>query len=134
MKKNKLKFFLSLIGVGAVFTAIFLYFYLYKQHRDIGQEEAQFSISAIELSNEFMENSALSSQKYADKTIEAYGKISSLDAVNNSLMLDEKLFFTLSKSDIKNLKVDQTIKIKGRFVGYDDLLEELKMDQCSIVE
>jgi hypothetical protein len=26
------------------------------------------------------------------------------------------------------------IKIKGRFIGYDDLLEEIKIDQCIILE
>ncbi|WP_026710890.1 hypothetical protein [Flavobacterium filum] len=134
MKKNKLKFFLLLIGVSAVFTAVFLYFYLYKDHRNIAQEKAQFTLSVAELSNAFLENSEESSQKFADKTIETYGKISSVDTNNNSLMVDEKLFFTLSKSDLKDLRVNQTIKVKGRFVGYDDLLEELKMDQCSIVK
>ncbi|MBN8567298.1 MAG: hypothetical protein J0M25_11265 [Flavobacteriales bacterium] len=134
MKKNKLKFFLLLIGVSAVFTAVFLYFYLYKDHRNIGQEKAQFTLSVVELSNAFIENSEESSRKFADKTIETYGKISSVDTINNSLMVDEKLFFTLSKTDLKDLRVNQTIKVKGRFVGYDDLLEELKMDQCSIVK
>jgi hypothetical protein len=32
------------------------------------------------------------------------------------------------------IKAGDAIKIKGRFVGYDDLLEELKMDQVSILK
>ena len=31
-------------------------------------------------------------------------------------------------------KVNDSIKLKGRFIGYDDLLGEFKMDECSIVE
>lgn len=134
MKKNKLKFFLLLIAVCALVTAAFLYFYVYKNHRDISKEKTQFSLSVVELSNEFLENSEVSSQKFADKTIETYGIISSIDTFNNALMIDEKLFFTLSKSELHDLKLNQSIKIKGRFIGYDDLLGELKMDQCSIVE
>jgi hypothetical protein len=35
---------------------------------------------------------------------------------------------------VLNLQSNQTVKIKGRFVGYDDLMEELKMDQCQLIE
>jgi hypothetical protein len=34
---------------------------------------------------------------------------------------------------LSKLKVNDTIVVKGRCIGYDDLLEEIKLDQCSIV-
>ena len=36
---------------------------------------------------------------------------------------------------MKNIiKTSKKVTIKGRFVGYDDLFGELKMDQCLIIE
>lgn len=56
-----------------------------------------------------------------------------MDLVNNAIVLEEKLSLTISEKKVKNLKLEQTIKVKERFVGFDDLLEELKMDQCELI-
>lgn len=134
MKKNKLKKTAIIFVVFAVSTALFIYFYVYKNHRDIGQEIALYSISTVKISEEFIENSVLSSQKYTDKTIETYGKVTALDSSNNSVVLDAKMFFTLDSKQFEKLKLNQEIRIKGRFVGFDDLLNELKMDQCIFIK
>ena len=80
-----------------------------------------------------MNDSETNIKKYADKTIETYGKITSLDLENNAIVLDNKVFLKMTEMISKDLTIQQTVKIKGRFVGFDDLLEELKMDQCIIV-
>jgi hypothetical protein len=134
MKKNKLKKTAIIFVVFAVSTALFIYFYVYKNHRDIGQEISLYSISTVKISEEFIENSVLSSQKYTDKTIETYGKVTALDSSNNSVVLDAKMFFTLDSKQFEKLKLNQEIRIKGRFVGFDDLLNELKMDQCIFIK
>jgi hypothetical protein len=33
-----------------------------------------------------------------------------------------------------DLKVNDSVAIKGRCIGFDDLLEEIKLDQCSIIK
>ena len=33
-----------------------------------------------------------------------------------------------------SLKVGDNIKIKGRLVGYDSLIEEVQLDQCSVAK
>ena len=43
-------------------------------------------------------------------------------------------FSSIIKEKNTTLKVNDSIKLKGRFIGYDDLLGEFKMDECSIVE
>jgi hypothetical protein len=30
------------------------------------------------------------------------------------------------------LKVNDSVTVKGRCIGFDDLLEEIKLDQCTI--
>jgi hypothetical protein len=34
----------------------------------------------------------------------------------------------------EQVMLNSQVKIKGRVTGYDDLLEELKLDQCLIVK
>ena len=50
-------------------------------------------------------------------------------------MLDHGIYCQLlNASDHKELTAGGEVKIKGRFIGYDDLLEEVKLDQCLIIE
>ena len=100
---------------------------------NISSELAIYSISVLQLHSDFIENTESNTKKYADKTIETYGKITSLDLENNAIVLDEKLFLTMSEKITEDFKIQQMLKVKGRFVGFDDLVEELKMDQCEIV-
>ena len=117
-----------------VIAAIGLYFYTYKEHRDIAKESVAFSISTQALQKEFNENDSLFNLKYADKTIEIYGKTSDVDVSNHTIIIDGKVEVVLMDTIIKNIEVSKEVKIKGRYVGYDDLLEEFKFDQAVIVD
>lgn len=134
MKSSITKKIVIIFFLGALSVSAFFYFYVYKSHRNISSESASFSISVLQLHSDFIENAESNTKKYADKTIETYGKITSLDLENNAIVLDEKLFLTMTEKITKDLKIQETIKVKGRFVGFDDLVEELKMDQCEIVK
>ena len=50
----------------------------------------------------------------------------------NSITLDDKLIALLTKEEIKKVKNGDLVKVKGRFIGYDELFEELRMDQCIV--
>ena len=128
--KKRVLYFLVLILAVLVFIG---YKILYKSHRDISTESAAFSLSVKKLEQQFVENDSLANVKYADQTVEVYGKITNIDVVSNSITIDEKLEAAL-KEKISGLTIRQEITVKGRFVGYDDLLGELKMDQVSILK
>ena len=117
-----------------VIAAIGLYFYTYKEHRDIAKESVAFSISTQALQKEFNENDSLFNLKYADKTIEIYGKTSDVDVSNHTIIIDGKVEVVLVDTIMKNIELSKDVKIKGRYVGYDDLLEEFKMDQATLVK
>ncbi|MBC7607519.1 MAG: hypothetical protein H7199_11275 [Burkholderiales bacterium] len=119
--------FLIVVGVG-------LYLYLFKNHRDISSESADYKLSVKELQQQFAENDTLANKKYADKTIEVYGKITDIDLPSHTVTIDEKLSAVFRDSVLDHLAVEKQTLIKGRFVGYDDLLEEFKMDQVSLSE
>lgn len=126
MKKKLLIFLIVFISV-----AVLLYGYIYKSHRDIANEKESFALSVSDLKADFSNNDSLANAKYLDMVIVIYGKISNIDLPSKSIVVDESLSATL-KEQSSGLKVGDSIQLKGRFIGYDDLLEEFKMDECSI--
>ena len=114
-----------------IIGAIVAYKYVYKSHRDIATEIASFKISASDLSEEFQINAKDSEAKYLDNTIQISGQISEVDGL--SITLDDKVFCQFTEPQETSYKLNQEVKIKGRFIGYDDLLEQVKIDQCFII-
>lgn len=121
------------IIIFALFLIIlyFGYKYIYKSHREISSENAAFTITAAVILNDYKNDEKKANAMYSDKTIIVKGKISHIDSRTNSIVIDEKLYGMMLNFD-KDLKVNDSVSIKGRFLGYDELLEELKMDQITI--
>lgn len=111
----------------------FAYRYIYKSHRDISTETATYVISIPELEKEFALNDSLASIKYQDQTIEITAPITAIDTTSKGIVLDEKVFATFNDSLPKDITTGTMLKIKARFLGYDELLEEFKVDQSSII-
>ncbi|MDA0176983.1 hypothetical protein C7H62_0088 [Mesoflavibacter sp. HG96] len=122
--KRKILIFLGLICIGLFFT----YNYIYQDHRNIANEKAQFSIEANLLKKQFQDNPSAAQQKFLDQTIEVSGKVTAIDT--NYITLNNLVFCSMPKP--VNIKLNSTCTIKGRFIGYDDLLEEIKLDQCTL--
>lgn len=125
---------LLLLALIILVLASGIYFYAYKGHRDIASESADFVVSVKEMQTEFTTNDSLAFKKYQDKTIEISGKITAIDTESKGITIDEKLFATFKDSLPKEILKGISVKVKGRFLGYDDLLEEFKIDQTSILE
>lgn len=98
--------------------------------RDLEKEKSEFSVSAIDIFREFSANSETATSKYLNKAAEITGKVTNV--TQNVITLDGKVSCQLQVSEQVNL--NSQVKIKGRVTGYDDLLEELKLDQCLIVK
>jgi hypothetical protein len=111
------------------------YKYIYQDHRDIASEEASYTAKVQEVFGAFKANESVASTKYANKTIVIKGKMSEIDFEANTITVDENLSSTFTDKLSKQLKVGDSITIKGRLVGYDgDLLNQIQMDQCTVVE
>jgi Flp pilus assembly protein TadG len=122
-----------LLGIS-LFLAIAssVYLYTYKGHRDISSETADYVVTISQLKKEFTSNGSLAYAKYQDKTIELTAQITTIDAESIGVVLDDKVFAIFKDSLPKNIASGKTIKIKGRFLGYDELLEVFKIDQCTV--
>lgn len=111
--------------------AYFLYRYINKDHRDISSEKAEFEISTVQLSSEFQSEPLKAQNNYLNKTIIVSGIVSDIET--NTITLDNTIFCDMSSYiNTNEIVVGVTVSIKGRCIGYDDLLEEIKLDQCTI--
>jgi hypothetical protein len=108
----------------------FGYKYLYHDHRDIKNEKASSTISSVEIVKEFLSDETKANTKYLDKTVEISGKVASIS--EKEIVLDDKVFGILSEK--QDVKVGDNLKLKGRLIGFDELLEQVKLDQCTIVK
>jgi len=121
----------SKIIVGCLLLTIgvfYLYNYLYQDHRNIQQEVVEISISAPDLVTFFKENK---SEKILNKTIEVTGLITDINP--KSLIIDNKVQCSF-EFEVNNFKLNQSIRIKGRCIGFDELFEIVKMDQSLIIK
>jgi len=114
-----------------IIAAVIGYNYIYQDHRDIEKEVAEFSMNAEEISILFSENAKAAEQKLLNKTVEISGLISDINT--NEITIDDRVFCQFSNVTQTSKNKNVTIKIKGRVIGYDDLLEQVKLDQCTII-
>lgn len=129
MKRNIVVVFLIVILV-----LLAGYMYIYKGHRNIVEEEVNFSVSSDSIFTEFQENETAANSKFLDKTIVVTGNVSSIGTEPKSLVLDQKIFASFIEEVPSTLHINSKVTIKGRLIGYDSLLEEIKLDQCTIVK
>lgn len=107
------------------------YNYLFPDHRTINLEEALFNVEASILFDEFIDNSKQAEYKYLNQTITVSGVITSFNPEN--IMINNKIFCKF-ENIVNKININDSIIVKGRCIGYDELLEEIKLDQCSIVK
>jgi hypothetical protein len=124
MKKRYIAIILLIV------TLVITYFYVHKEHRKIEEETAVFIITSEQIDRDFIQNSLNAEAKYLNQTIEISGLVSEVN--HNNITLDGQIFCQFNNNIENPPGINSEIKIKGRFIGYDDLLEEIKLDQCII--
>lgn len=124
-----------LVGISLCLAiAISVYLYTYKDHRDISSETADYVVSISGLEKEFSDNGQKAFVKYQDKTILLTALVTTIDDESNGVVLEDKVFATFKDIMPRTMVSGEVIKIKGRFLGYDELLEVFKIDQSSIIQ
>lgn len=123
---------IKIIGLLLVFVLIIGFSINYIFHggaRDLATEEPEFKVNSKEIISEFSKNVTKATQKYSDKAIAVSGNVTS---VSDSIVTIDNTIICNFKTPDKNIKNNNNITVKGRLVGFDDLMGELKLDQCSI--
>jgi len=82
-------------------------------------------------SDELLLNILDDTKAWQDKIVVVSGEVTNID--ENGIMLSSKIYCQLKQvTDLQKINPSNNISLKGRIIGYDDLLEELKLDQCII--
>ncbi|HET8736988.1 MAG TPA: hypothetical protein VFM69_10340 [Pricia sp.] len=129
MKTNKKYLFSGIFGL-LILLILGGYLYLNPSHRNIADEEASFTLTASELQESFRRSG--SETKMADQVIKTRGKITALD--EKSASLDRKVEVSFTEKLPPGVEIGMEITVKGRCVGYDDLLQMVKVDQAMLME
>jgi tRNA_anti-like len=99
--------------------------------RNLETEKSEFSVDSKQLVSEFTANDSLAISKYLNKAIEIKGTVT--DKNENQVILDGIVICEFKVAD-SILTKGKVCKIKGRFLGYDDLMGEIKLDNCFTVK
>ena len=133
-KEIKMQLIKKYFPIFIIFLAIAVYFVWNKPHKDYSTMKTDVTISSSNLINEFKTNSTLATEKYLNQIILVNGNIT--DKLTKSIVLDNGIVCTLDSSSFKALRliqINNEVSIKGRFVGFDDLFEEIRLDHCFIM-
>lgn len=133
-----------LIFIVAVIIGIFLVFT--QKFEDTGKQVSAFTISAVDLINEFRQNDSVANKKYAEKIIIVNGKITETEPADTTINI--KMVDTLTGSyiifafqeqhinDAKQLKQGDMVSIKGSCSGgtYSKILETefISFKRCAV--
>ena len=120
---------IGILLVAVLLIGISINYVFHGGARDLATEEAEFTVSSKEITGEFATDVAKATLKYSDKAIAVSGKVT---AVSDSIVIIDNTIICNFKTPDNSIKNEQSISVKGRLVGFDDLMGELKFDQCSI--
>ncbi|WP_425237244.1 hypothetical protein [Ulvibacterium sp.] len=129
MRGKKLYTVLASVFVSLI-LAVSIYNYIYKGHRDIATEWVAYSISATEIHMDFSKEDKIA--KYVDQVVQIHGNITAIE--QNAIVIDDKVQVSFITDAPNDLSIAGQITIKGRCVGYDDLLELVKIDQATLIQ
>jgi len=129
MSKNKIIIFIVFIIVF-ILLGIGSYLYISKVAPDYFTLKSEIT---FENTSQFKEIN----EKYIGKVVEISGDITDVDSVSPfiNITLDSCYVFSfeMTKTE-KNFSFGEKIKVKSRFVGYDDLFEEYSFTDCNILQ
>ncbi|WP_136468805.1 OB-fold protein [Flagellimonas onchidii] len=124
MSKKSLIASLLILAICAL--AFMGYKYLNPGQRNVAAETARYELSADELFSGFTKEGNV----YIDQVLLTSGNVT--DVEKNSVTLDDKVQVNFISTPLSKVEKGNHISIKGRCIGYDDLLELVKIDQATI--
>jgi hypothetical protein len=109
-----------------ILMAIGLYYYAYKDHREIATEGAVYTNTAIALKDSIAQNN----EAFLNQTVAVSGVVTFID--DNTVTLGDALVAQFENRPV--VLLNQQLTLKGRCIGYDDLFEVVVIDQSTILE
>lgn len=123
MRRKRMVIALILLLIGSYFG----YHYLYQEHRDIQTETTFLETDSEGIVRLFTDSST---PKVLNQTVQITGVITQIE--ESGITLDDMVHGSFSTLPLE-VEVGDEVVVKGRCIGYDDLFEIVKLDQCSII-
>lgn len=124
--KKKNKWFIVVLIIFSI-SIVIGYNYVYKSHKTTEELITDYKGKT----NDFILLINTNSDNWINKTVELNGEITEIDSLG--IVLNKSIYCQFrQKINTADFKHNQSITIKGIVIGYDDLLEELKLNQCII--
>ena len=131
MKWKKIVFLIVTLFIMASIGIYVYYGFLFKGARNIESERPIVTTSVINLINDYNSNQKKSDALYLNKTIEVNGKVTK--ETDDVVVLNNTVFCLLIQKK-RNKLLNSHLNVKGKCIGYDELFQEVKLDQCVINE
>tara|TARA_B100000902_G_scaffold358242_1_gene373203 strand:+ start:33 stop:446 length:414 start_codon:yes stop_codon:yes gene_type:complete len=125
-----LRFLFPLFFIGS----IIIYVIYNKPHKDFDKSPIEDTIESIDLISFYQDNPDNANARFLDKFILVIGTITDIE--KNIIILDNSIVCTLDPSQIitNQININNEVSVKGRCIGYDDLLEEVRIDHSFIMK
>ena len=133
-QENKIQLIKKYSPLIFIVLLIIVYAVWNKPHKNYSNTKPNITIDSSNFINEFKTNSTLATEKYLNQIILVNGNVT--DRLTKSVVLNNGIVCTLDSSSLKALEpiqINNDVFIKGRFVGFDDLFEEIRLDHCFIM-
>jgi len=130
MKRKKTVILIASLLILVSAGIYFYYGFLFKEARNIETEEASLSISATRLLHDYNSNPQKADSLYLNKTIEVTG-ITTKET--DSAIVLENIIFCQFDQKLKHKLINHEVTVKGKCIGYDELFQEVKLDQCTLI-
>jgi hypothetical protein len=102
------------------------------KHRNPSTEKAKFEMTADAFSKAFKDNAVEANKQYINQAVLIEGDITTISGVTVTLNNIACNIDSTEVGKIKDLKVGSKVKVQGLVVGYNDLMEEIALAQCTI--
>jgi hypothetical protein len=129
MKRKKIAIVVAALLIAVSGGIYFYYGFLFKEARNIETEMPDFSITAAQLIEDYSSNPEKANSLYLNKTIELKGLVTK--ETDSVIVLENSVFCLFTQKITQKLLNNNTV-VKGKCIGYDELFQEIKLDQCTI--
>ena len=124
LKKNKVVFIASAMMVLTV-GAVYVYQYISMSPKDVVEITPEYVGDATEFN--FLVTDNLS--YWTGKVVQITGKVTEL--TEYGIVMNGTIFCQFENGDdLQSIVENQHINIKGKLVGFDEILMEIKLNQC----
>ena len=124
LKKNKVVFIASAMMVLTV-GAVYVYQYISMSPKDVVEITPEYVGDATEFN--FLVTDNLS--YWTGKVVQITGKVTEL--TEYGIVMNGTIFCQFENGDdLQSIVENQQINIKGKLVGFDEILMEIKLNQC----